>query len=392
MSVALQEIQIKEEVIKWRRYLHMYPELSYEEEKSSHFVYKTLLSFGNLEVSKPIKNSVIAKLKGNRPGRTIALRADMDALPITEETNVDFASNNTGVMHACGHDGHMAMLLGAAKILSQNQDKIIGEIVFIFQHAEEQFPGGAKELVESGVLDGVDEIIGLHLMPMIDVGKIGITYGPAMAASDTFTLIIKGKGGHAAIPHDTVDSIAVAAEVVSNLQHIVSRNVDPLETVVVSITQFVAESAINVIPDQVKMGGSVRSFNPEWRKKLPTMLDKVIKGITEAHGAEYKLDYHYGYSPVINTDAVTKMIHETAAEVVGEDSIERMKPLMTGEDFSAYLEKAVGCFFFVGVRNEAKGIIHPLHHPRFAIDEDSLDIGVNMFVNAAIKLLNEKTV
>ncbi|MFE4353645.1 M20 metallopeptidase family protein [Peribacillus butanolivorans] len=392
MSVALQEIQIKEEVIKWRRYLHMYPELSYEEEKSSHFVYKTLLSFGNLEVSKPIKNSVIAKLKGNKPGRTIALRADMDALPITEETNVDFASKNTGVMHACGHDGHMAMLLGAAKILSQNQDKITGEIVFIFQHAEEQFPGGAKELVESGVLDGVDEIIGLHLMPMIDVGKIGITYGPAMAASDTFTLIIKGKGGHAAIPQNSVDSIAIAAQIVSNLQYIVSRNVDPLETVVISITQFVAESAINVIPDQVKLGGSVRSFNPELRKKLPAMLEKVIKGITEAHGAAFEFDYHYGYSPVINTDAVTKMIHETAVEVVGEDSVERMKPLMTGEDFSAYLEKTAGCFFFVGVRNESKGIVHPLHHPQFAIDEDSLDIGVSILVNTAIKLLNEKPV
>lgn len=392
MSVAFQDIQIKEEVIKWRRYLHMYPELSYEEEKTSDFVYKTLLSLGNLEVSRPIKNSVIAKLTGNKLGKTIALRADMDALPITEETNVDFASRNEGVMHACGHDGHMAMLLGAAKILSQNQDKIIGEIVFIFQHAEEQFPGGAKELVESGVLDGIDEIIGLHLMPMIDAGKIGITYGPTMAASDSFSLTIKGKGGHAAIPQDTVDSIAIGAEVVSNLQYIVSRNVDPLETVVISITQFVAESAINVIPDQVKMGGSVRSFNPELRKKLPAMLEKIIKGITEAHDAAFEFDYHYGYSPLINTDAVTKMIHETAAEVVGEDSVERMKPLMTGEDFSAYLEKTTGCFFFVGVRNEAKGIIHPLHHPRFAIDEDSLDIGVNMLINSAIKLLNEKTV
>lgn len=392
MSVTFQDIQIKEEVIKWRRYLHMYPELSYKEEKTSDFVYKTLLSLGNLEVSRPIKNSVIAKLIGNKLGKTIALRADMDALPITEETNVDFASRNAGVMHACGHDGHMAILLGAAKILSQNQDKIIGEILFIFQHAEEQFPGGAKEMVESGVLDGIDEIIGLHLMPMIDAGKIGIAYGPTMAASDSFSLTIKGKGGHAAIPQDTVDSIAIGAEVVSNLQYIVSRNVDPLETVVISITQFVAESAINVIPDQVKMGGSVRSFNPELRKKLPAMIEKIIKGITEAHDAAFEFDYHYGYSPVINTDAVTKMIHKTAAEVVGEDSVERMKPLMTGEDFSAYLEKTAGCFFFVGVRNEAKGIIHPLHHPLFAIDEDSLDIGVNMLINAAIKLLNEKTV
>lgn len=375
------------QVIEWRRYLHSHPEPSFHEEKTAQFVYDTLAGFGGLELSRPTKTSVMARLIGSQPGKVLAIRADMDALPITEENDFEFKSKNPGVMHACGHDGHTAMLLGTAKILSGMKDRIKGEVRFLFQHAEELFPGGAEEMVSAGVMDGVDLVIGTHLWASLPFGKIGVVYGPMMAAPDTFWITVKGKGGHAALPHQTIDSIAVASQVVTNLQHIVSRNTDPLDNLVVSVTQFIGGTTHNVIPGSVEMCGTVRSFDPDLRKSVPGQMERVIKGITEAHGATYDFKYEFGYRPVINDAEVTKVIEETVREVFGDETLDLMKPNMGGEDFSAFQQKAPGAFFYVGAGNEEKGIVYPHHHARFTIDEDALEVGVKTFLHATFKFL-----
>ena len=378
---------VKDEVIGWRRYLHKYAELSFQEEKTAQFVYETLQTFGDLEISRPTKTSVMARLIGQQPGKVIALRADMDALPIEEENDFDFVSQNSGVMHACGHDGHTAMLLGAAKILTQLKDQIKGEVRFLFQHAEELPPGGAQEMVKAGVLDGVDMIIGTHLSSTIPLGKIGLSYGPMMAGADTFNITVIGKGGHASQPELTIDPIVIGTQVVTNLQHIVSRYRDAQETLVISVTQFHAGSAINVIPSRVSIGGSVRSFNSELREKIPTFVERIVKGITEAHGATYEFDYQFGYAPTINDEEITRLMDETICELFGEESREIIKPIMASEDFSAYQKVVPGSYIQIGAGNEEKGIIYPHHHPRFAFDEDALEIGVELFVQSSFRLL-----
>jgi amidohydrolase len=379
--------ETKEQVIAWRRHLHQNPELSFQEEKTSQFIYDTLQSFGNLEISRPTKTSVVARLIGPEPGKTLAIRADMDALPIQEENTFEFASLNPGVMHACGHDGHTAMLLGTAKILSGLKEHIKGEVRFLFQHAEELFPGGAEEMVQAGVMDGVDLVIGTHLWSPIEKGKVGVVYGSMMASPDTFWITVNGKGGHAALPHQTIDSIAVAAQVVTNLQHIVSRNTDPLDSLVISVTQFLGGTTHNVIPGSVKIWGTVRSFDPALRESIPAKMERVVKGITEAHEATYDFKYEFGYRPVINDNEVTAVIEETVREVFGEEALDLMRPNMGGEDFSAFMEKAPGAYFYVGAGNEEQGINYPHHHERFTIDEDALEIGVKTFLHATFKFL-----
>lgn len=382
---------VLEEVTKWRRYFHQHPELSFHEYNTSKYVYKTLQSFGNIELSRPTKTSVVGRIIGNLPGKVVAIRADMDALPIQEENESEYVSKKPGVMHACGHDGHTAMLLGAAKVLSNLRDTIQGEIRLLFQHGEELFPGGAKEMVENGVMEDVDMVIGAHLWSPLEIGKIGIVYGPMMAAPDVFYITVKGKGGHAGLPHQTVDSIAIASQIVTNLQHIVSRNTDPLEQLVVSVTKFTGGSTNNVIPGSVEILGTVRSFNTDIRQSIPKTIERITKGITEAHEADYDFDYEFGYDPVINDNQVTEVIEETVRAVYGEETIEHMKPNMGSEDFSAFQQKAAGTFFYIGARNVEKDAVYPHHNARFAIDEDALEKGVRIFVHAAFKLLNEES-
>lgn len=379
-----------EDLVGWRRHLHRNPELSFHEEETSQFVHDTLESFGNLELSRPTRTSVMGKLVGGKPGRTLALRADIDALPIQEENSFEFVSQNEGVMHACGHDGHTAMLLGTARILARMKDEIPGEIRFLFQHAEEAFPGGADSMVEAGVMDGVDAVIGIHLWSQLPAGRIGITYGPMMASPDTFEITVKGKGGHAAMPHQAVDAIAVGSQVVTNLQHIASRDTDPLANLVVSVTQFHAGTTHNVLPEKAELNGTVRTLDPDLRDRVPELMERVVKGITEAHGADYEFQYQRGYRPVINDEELTLAIEETARDLFGDEMIETMPPTMGGEDFSGYQQKAPGCFFLVGAGNEAEGITYPHHHPRFTVDEDALPVGVKMFTNAALRLLGTK--
>lgn len=384
----IQEASIsKEQLIWWRRHFHMYPELSYSEEQTSQMIYDILQTFPHLEVSRPAQYSVMARLIGKRSGRTIALRADMDALPIEEENQFDFVSRNEGVMHACGHDGHMAMLLGTAYTLSKKYDQIEGEIRFLFQHAEENFPGGAQEMVDAGVMEGVDCIIGAHLWSPLEVGKVGVIYGPAMAAPDAFSITIIGKGGHAGIPHETIDSIAIGTQVVSQLQQIVSRLTNPLDSLVLSVTQFHAGTTHNVIPDRATIGGTVRSLRNELRKQTAERIEKIVKSITEAYGASYTFTYEYGYRPVVNEEAVTSHVESTALQLLGKEYVVRLQPTMAGEDFSAFLQKAPGTFFFIGAGNKEKGIIYPHHHPRFTIDEDALPVGVSVFVSSVLNFM-----
>lgn len=375
--------QVAPQVVAWRRHLHQNPELSFQEHRTAQYVEDVLRGFDGLTVSRPTETSVLAVLRGGAgSGRTLLLRADMDALPIHEEADLEFASQTAGVMHACGHDGHTAMLLGAAKVLSERRAELPGEIRFIFQHAEELFPGGAQAVVDAGVMDGVDLAVGAHLYSRLPVGQIDLIAGATMAAPDTFEIVVKGKGGHAAQPDQTVDPIAIGAQIVTNLQHIVARARDPLEPMVVSVTQFHAGTADNVIPEFATLGGTVRTFDPELRDNAAAWMERIVKGVTEAHGALYDFRYQQGYRALHNDPRVTEELREVVRDTLGEAALVSGKPTMGGEDFSAYLTKAPGAFFFVGAGHEDAA---PHHHPRFTVDEAGLEHGVRVLVGAALR-------
>ena len=376
--------ELEQQAIAWRRHLHAHPELSFEEVETSRYVEETLRSFDGLELERPAATAVVAMLRGPRPGRVLALRADIDALPIQEQSGLEFASTNPGVMHACGHDGHTAMLLGAAKVLCARRGELAGEIRFLFQHAEEKPPGGARQLVDAGVMEGVELVVGAHLASLKDVGKIGCPVGPMAAAADSFSAEIRGRGGHAAAPHKALDPIAVAAQVVTNVQHLVSRTVDPIESAVVSITRIHAGTADNIIPEAVELGGTVRTFDAAVRAELHERLERVFRGVTEAHGAAYTFAYEEGYGPVVNDAEAAATVLAAARAELGEDAIMEVEPIMGGEDFSAYLEKAPGAFFWVGAGHEGAT---PHHHPRFVIDEAALGCGIAVLVRAALDYL-----
>ena len=384
MTVTVPQ-EIEEQVVAWRRYIHAHPELSFEEVETSRFVEETLRSFDRLELDRPTPTSVVASLRGAREGKVLALRADMDALPIQEETGLDFASTRPGVMHACGHDAHTAMLLGAAKLLAERRQELAGEVRFMFQHAEEKPPGGARQLVDAGVMEGVDLVVGAHVAAIKDVGKVGCRPGPIAAAADTFSAEIRGRGGHAAAPHKVVDPIVVAAQVVANLQHLVSRTVDPLRSAVVSVTRFHAGTADNIIPEAVELGGTVRTFDPVVRGELEERMQRVFRGVTEAHGATFALDYVEGYAPLINDETAAGLVEAAARAELGDEVIMEAEPIMGGEDFSAYLEKAPGAFFWVGAGHEDAV---PHHHPRFTIDEAAFRPGIAVFVRTALDYLS----
>src|ERR687885_2730451 len=335
MTVSTELVdRIGTDVVGWRRHLHQNPELSFQEEQTSRFVAETLGSFPGIEVSRPTRTSVLGRLSGGRPGQVLAIRADMDALPIQEENDFEFASQRPGVMHACGHDAHTAMLLATAKVLSGSREDLPGEVRFLFQHAEELFPGGADEMIGAGVMDGVDAVIGAHVWAPLESGKVGIVYGPAMAGPDTFWITVHGRGGHAALPHQTVDPIVVGAELVGSLQHIVSRSTDPLSTAVVSVTQFAAGTTHNVIPGSVQMQGTVRTFEPALRDAMPELMERHVKGVAEAHDASYDFKYEHGYRVVVNEPSVTRVLEEVVRDVLGPSAVDSMKPNMGGEDFS----------------------------------------------------------
>jgi amidohydrolase len=381
--------ELEAQVVAWRRHLHAHPERSFEEHETSRFVHDTLAAVDGLELSRPTATSVVATLRGARPGKTLALRADIDALPIQEENTFEFASVHPGTMHACGHDGHTAMLLAVARILAARREELSGEVRLIFQLAEEKPPGGARELVAAGVVDGVDIVVGAHLWSGLETGKVAVPVGPFTAAADTFSIEIRGQGTHAAFPHLGVDPIPVAAQVVTSLQQIVSRETDPLDRAVVSVTRIAGGTADNVIPERVELGGTARTFTGERRASVRASIERVVQGVTSAHRAEATIDYVEGYGPVSNDAEVAAVVDRAARAELGDGAIASIEPIMGGEDFSAYLTVAPGVFFIVGAQNDALGANHPHHHPRFTVDEAAFGNGIRVFVRTALDILGD---
>lgn len=385
----LKEKMPQEKMVKWRRHLHKHPELSFHEYETARYIEEILKSYSELTIQKLTETSVVAVLKGAKPGKTIALRADIDALPITEEADVEFKSENPGVMHACGHDTHTAMLLGAVDTLVKMQDDLSGTVKFIFQHAEELPPGGAVELVRAGVMDDVDMVFGLHIFPMIPTGMIGISPGAFSSASDIATLLIKGKGAHGSMPDLAVDPILIGSEIVINLNHIISRNVSPLANSVISVGAFHSGTVANIIPDTAQLELTIRNNDPKVREFVKNRMEEVIAGVCKMYGAEYEFDYTYGYDAVINDEKAVELVKEAALKTVGEENFFLMSPMMGGEDFSAYTQIRPGAFFVLGGGSADDGYRYINHHPKFKIDEDCFSSGAAMHVQLILDLLTD---
>lgn len=381
------EIQkISEHIYSYRRDFHQYPELSFQEYRTAETISKHLESFG-IEHRKGVgKTGVVGEIVFG-DGPTIALRADMDALPIQEVGDLKYKSKNEGVMHACGHDGHMAILLGAANALSKNKKLKKGKVRFIFQPAEEG-AGGARYMIKDGCLDQVDEIYGLHLWNYQPVGEIGVKSGPIMAAADMFDIIIKGKGGHGATPQGTVDAIVVASNLITMLQTIVSRNTNPLDNTVVTIGEINGGQNFNVIADEVRLTGTTRAYTENNRNMIKKRMQDIIDGVSKSFGAEIFLKYKEGYPPTVNHENPTKLVLEASSMVVGKGAGYPYLS-MGGEDFSYYLQKVPGCFFFVGSAPDKNNILSTPHHcSHFDIDERSLLIGASVYVNLIDNILS----
>ncbi|TYR73447.1 amidohydrolase [Rossellomorea vietnamensis] len=380
-----------DEMVEVFRHLHMNPELSFEEVETPKFIADYHTQLGHEVRTEVGGRGVVAKLKGGKPGPTIALRADFDALPIQEETDLPHKSKVDGVMHACGHDGHTAELLILAKALNKMKEELQGTIVFIHQHAEEYQPGGAIAMIEDGCLEGVDVIFGTHLWANAHVGEIGFRSGPVMAAADRFHITIQGKGGHGAQPHLTKDSVVIASQVVTNLQQIVARRVDPLESAVVSIGNFVAKNAFNVIADSVELTGTVRTFKEDVRSSVETEIERVVKGACLSADAEYKYQFVKGYPACVNHQEETEFLAETAASVPGVKNVYEAAPQMGGEDFSYYLQHVKGTFFFTGAGDPDWKETYPHHHPKFKISEQSMLVAAKTLGKAVVEYAKKES-
>jgi amidohydrolase len=372
---------MKDWLIEIRRTIHMHPELSFQEVETARLVAEWLRKFGIQVKTGVAKTGVVGLLRGKHPGKTVAIRADMDALPMEEASPVPYASKVRGRMHACGHDAHVAMLLGVARFFSEIPDKLKGNIKWVFQPAEEGGAGG-KVMVEEGVLENptVDAIFGTHVFPLLPAGKVGVYEREGLAATDRIRIKIIGKGGHGAFPHLCKDPILAAGHLITQLHTLVSRNINPLDSAVVTIGRISGGTANNIIPDAVELEGTVRSLVPQVEEELKRRIEAVVKGVAQSFGMEYEYDFEYGYPMLINDPEMSKLVARACAGGIGKENIEWVKPSMGGEDFSYYLQKIPGAFFRLGNRNEAKGTIHPYHSSLFDVDEDILPLGVEMFV------------
>jgi amidohydrolase len=388
MNIETLLAEVERDVVRWRRHLHAYPELSFQETNTAEYIAGELATFGPLTITRPTPNSVVAELQGAAPGPCYALRADIDALPIQEVSDEAFCSTRPGVMHACGHDAHSAMLLGAASVLCRLQAQIKGSVRFIFQHAEEVPPGGAQQLVELGVLDGVEMIFGLHVMPNFPTGEVAIKQGVFSASSDNFDIVLQGKGGHGSMPHLCIDPVTIGADVVTALQQIVARKLDPLNAPVLTVATFQAGDSYNVIPDSARLAGTLRTHSRDVRARVPKLMEQTLAGVCQAHGAEYKLEWTKGYTIGNNHPDACGIARDVIAAVVGTQALREMGSAMFGsEDFSSYQEKVPGCFLFIGSGNETIGATYSVHNPRFKLDEAALQIGVKMHVGFIRHLL-----
>jgi amidohydrolase len=375
-------------MVELRRDFHMHPELGFQEVRTPKVIADFLTELG-LEVRTNVGGrGVVGTLYGGKPGKTIALRADFDALPIQDLKDVPYKSTVPGVMHACGHDAHTATLLGVAHVLSKYREQLQGNVVFIHQHAEELAPGGAKQMIEDGCLDGVDMIIGTHLQSNSPIGKVYYREGFIQAAADFFEIKVTGKGGHGAMPQDTIDPVVTASHIILGLQQIVSRRIDPLKSAVVTVGSLHSGETFNVIPNSALLTGTVRTFESGIRDMVEASMRDIIEGICHAFGATYQFTYTRGYDSVWNHPEETKFMKRMAEEIIGAENVEETPPIMPGEDFTYYLQKVPGTYFFTGSGNDTYASA-PHHHPMFDIDEKAMLISAKIFIHATISYLNE---
>lgn len=383
---------LQSDLVDWRRAIHQKPELGFQEEMTADFISDRLREWSICHQRGVAKTGIVAVIEGTGAGigenlPVLAIRADMDGLPVQELNEVPYCSVHDGKMHACGHDGHVAIALGTAKYLNDHRHLFAGTVKILFQPAEEG-PGGAKPMIEAGALKNpdVDALVGLHLWNNLPLGTLGIREGALMAATEFFTCTIQGRGGHGAIPQQTIDAIVVGAQIVNALQTVVARNIDPMKSAVLTVGEFKAGTAVNVIADSAYLSGTVRYFDEQYGALLPERIEQIIAGVCAAHGASYDLDYCRLYPPVVNDPAIAKLVRSVALSVV-ETPIGIVPDCQTmgGEDVSFFLQEVPGCYFFLGSANSEKGLAYPHHHPRFDFDETALSVGVETFVRIVEK-------
>jgi amidohydrolase len=380
-SIKTKAKELSSELIEIRRHLHRNPELSMEEEMTASFIASQLEKHGIPFKAGIAGHGIVAHIKGRNPESfTIALRADMDALPIAEENTTEYKSCKPGVMHACGHDAHMACLLGASFILQDLRDKFEGTIRLIFQPSEEKFPGGASMMIKEGVLENPKpyQILGQHVLPTLAAGKAGFRSGSYMASTDEIYLTVKGRGGHAATPEINVDPVLIAAHILISLQQIVSRNAPPTLPTVLSFGRFIAEGRTNIIPSEVKLEGTLRTFDEKWRAEAHMKITRMAESIAESMGGTCQVFIDKGYPFLVNNEQVTDMAYKAAKQYLGDDNVVKLDMRMTAEDFAYYAQQIPGCFYRLGVANQDQGITHNLHTPLFDIDESSLETGAGL--------------
>ncbi len=397
--VTAQEIyetakQLHEQIRTWRRTIHRYPELSFTEHRTSGLVNKTLANLGIETETEVARAGVVGQIRGG-DGPVVGLRADMDALPIQEVNGTEFDSTRPGIMHACGHDAHTAMLLGAATILKRlaDQGRLPGTVRLLFQPSEEaqdeEGKSGGMRMVEEGALEGLDAVFGLHVDPVSDVGVVRTRSGPLLAAADKFQLVIRGKGGHAARPQAALDPIWLAGQAIQAIHGIIGRRLDPLQVGVITIGQIQGGTVNNVIPETVTMRGTLRSFTPEVRKQLQEDLRRACR-VVEAFGGQFELEIFEGYPPTVLDETATQVMMEATREILGEENVQVAEPITGAEDFSYMAQAAPGSFLFLGVHNPGWEEYYNVHTPQFRLDEDALPIGAAALASAAVKWLQEK--
>ncbi|MNW28375.1 N-acyl-L-amino acid amidohydrolase [compost metagenome] len=380
---------LQEQMVSWRRHLHRHPEVSFHESRTAAFVATHLQEWG-IEVREHVGgHGVIGIIRGDRPGPVVMLRADMDALPIQDEKDCEYRSTVDGAMHACGHDGHTAMLLGTARYFAQHRHELAGEIRCLFQPAEELLPGGALQVIKDGALDGVDAIYGIHLWTPLPKGTAASCEGAMMAAADDFYIDIHGKGGHGGMPQHTNDTVVAGAALVMQLQSVVSRSIDPLQPGVLTIGTIQGGAAQNVIAERCQLSGTVRTFDEHTRALMKERLHTLTEQITAAYNTTSEIKYIMGYPPVVNDKEEAARFFREATSIFGAEQVQETPKIMPAEDFAYYLQQLPGCFMFVGAGNPDKGASFPHHHPKFDFDEDVMLGGVQLFIAMATSFARE---
>lgn len=387
---SLPTFTFKDLLLEWRRHLHSHPELSWQEFETTEFILNELKKIGIEDISRPLKTGLVAKIE-NGKGKCVALRADIDALPITEQNTCSYKSQNYGVMHACGHDVHSTCLLGAAKYLIENRDKWQGTIVLIFQPSEEKQPSGAEALIKAGVIEDskIEAILGLHVTPELEVGKLGFHEGPFMASADEIYMTIIGKGGHGASPHLCIDPIVLSAHIILALQNLISRYADPKTPTVLTFGDIHGSGATNIIPEKVELKGTLRTFDEKWRKEVQQKTKEIAQGIARSFGGDCVVDIPEGVPFVNNEPVLTNKISLLAEHLLGKENVVAMPMRMGAEDFSFYGHHCAASFFRLGTGNDKKGTTITVHNSKFEIDEDALIVGSSAMAKMAIGLLND---